>query len=440
MSNFQRIRPNTLGAQIHAVPDNEKATDRVSGKKLPWGYESTSTASVNLNDDGRRELPEKGPFGRSLGRRRGTSRSRSKTAEPAQMREEERVRIERERSEDKVFGTLGRRADRGREVLGDEQNLAQQQQPQQPQPQQPQQQVPANAVEDDAEATEVLLYGFGDDLQWAAIDFFERVSGGQILEDYDRVPPFQRGYQDVTRSFGRAAAQRSLGKAALRKKNRFAGGEHWIKVTFSSRGAAELAVARAPHVVKGYLVSAEPWQGRGPAVDKAVPATAQAGAMVTDENLPASFSTNTFDASPSGSQTLTSQTEHEEPPSQQQQQHQALPPWSQPASAVQPAAATGAQLAQSTQQVTNRTSGTGTVNRVQGARLITLLPAEQALMPKQPKQSWMTWIGASELIGTTVPRKEDGSFDYERASFYWRVFHWLDGVLGTDFCGLRGDE
>ena len=61
-------------------------------------------------------------------------------------------------------------------------------------------------------------------------------------------------------------------------------------------------------------------------------------------------------------------------------------------------------------------------------------------MPKQPKQSWATWLGASELIGTTVPRKEDGSFDYDKASVYWRLWKWVDSWFGSDFCGLKGDE
>ena len=82
---------------------------------------------------------------------------------------------------------------------------------------------------------------------------------------------------------------------------------------------------------------------------------------------------------------------------------------------------------------------TGTT-RLRGAQLAKVLPAEQALMPKQPKQSWSAWLGASELIGTTVPRREDGKFDWERASLYWRVFWWLDGLFGTDFCGIKGDE
>ena len=110
-------------------------------------------------------------------------------------------------------------------------------------------QAPRVASEAESEPMEVLLYGFGEEMQWAAIDFYERVPHGMILEDYDRQPPGQ--HYDITRSFGRQAAQRSLSRAAMRKKNRFAGGLHWIKVTFDTQKAAELAIARQPHIIKG---------------------------------------------------------------------------------------------------------------------------------------------------------------------------------------------
>jgi hypothetical protein len=434
---MERYRATPRGPQVHAVPDNEKYVE--NGKKLPWGYETIST-QIGLNDiDGARsgrDLPEKGPFGRSsIGRRRGTSRSRSKTAEPAQ-REEDRVRMEQIKGEDRVFGSLGRKAGGkdGREVLGEVEQSAV-----------AQAQLPAlgtgKGLEGDGEATEVLLYGFGDDLQWAAIDFFERVSGGVILEDFEREPPWQRGYHDVARSYSRANLQKSLSKAALKKKNQFAGGNNWIKVTFNSRGAAELAIARAPHVVKGYLVSAEPWQGRPPVKDKAVPATAQAGAMIVDEELPPSFSTRTMGESPNGaSGTLTSQTEQETPTSSQQQLHRpaAPPPWSQPQRSV---TATGSQVAPAAsgngQQTAQRQKQTGLLP---GATRAVLMPAESALMPNQPRKgSWMS-LGGSESIGTLVPRKEDGSFDREKATWYWLLLFWIDWFFGTDLCGLKGDE
>ncbi|KXL42339.1 hypothetical protein M433DRAFT_362084 [Acidomyces richmondensis BFW] len=451
MDRYNRFENPRRGPQIHAVPDSEKAADRTTGKKLPWGYETiTTTTGIPLNDDKGKELPERGPFGRASGRRRGSSRSRSKTAEPMQVREEERVRAENARAEDLVFGSLrrGRPAPSSeRDALaGGDVNLSGHQQQQQ------QQQTDMSMVDADSEATEVLLYGFGDDLQWSAIDFYERASGGFILEDYDRFPPGQRGYAEATRSYGRIAAQRSLGKAAMAKKNRYAGGDHWIKVTFGSRSAAELACARSPHVVKGYLVAAEPWQGRGPMADKAVPATAHAGAMITDETIPPSFSTVTVGESPNGSRTLTSQTEHETPPQQEKQQHSEKVLWGRAQRhASQSSAITSSAQPTASQQPTQRgtTNSTipatsmGTQSKLIGARRVQLLPAEQALMPRQPRQSWLkTWLWGSDVIGTTVPRKEDavGQIDWEKASFYWKVWWWVDWWWGTDFCGLKGDD
>ncbi|KAK5128998.1 hypothetical protein LTR85_000331 [Meristemomyces frigidus] len=416
-------RPPARGPQIHAVPDNEKAYD-ASGKKLPWGYDSVS--SVNFADGDRttsREPVEKGPFGRrNTTRRSGGSRSRSKTAEPE--RKEDAAKREQAQAEEAVFGTLGKKT--GREALGEVD------------PNAVAQTTAVSKVEGEQEATEVLLWGFGEDLQWAAIEFYERVSGGMVLEDYDRAPPRQRGYE-AARSYSRATAQKSLSRAALRKKNRYAGGEHWIKVTFDSRQAAELVCARSPHIIKGHLVCAEPYQGRGPARDDPVFAS-QAGAQITSDALPPSFSTHTLGASPNDSGTMSSGTEGQTPPFRSADT-QALPPppWSQPtAPPASTTVTTGRQTAGAggAQQLTRR----GSRRPIESAKTVVLLPAEQALMPKQPKQSWSAWVGASELIGTTVPRREDGTFDLDNASLYWRLFYWVDGVFGTDFCGLRGDE
>ncbi|KAI6864652.1 hypothetical protein KC343_g11666 [Hortaea werneckii] len=434
MDRYNHSAPR--GPQIHAVPDNERAYD-ASGRRLPWGYDTITSVNFGEGERTSREPIEKGPFGRRNTRPgRGSSRSRSKTAEPE--RKEDIAKREQLQAEEAVFGTLSRKAGgRDREALSEVEPNAVAQQSTAPS---------APKIEGEQEATEVMLWGFGDELQWAAIDFYERASGGVILEDYDRTSSEQRGYDAVTRSYSRAAAQKSLGKAALRKKNKYAGGNHWIKVTFDSREAAELACARSPHQVRGYLVSAEPWIGRGPARDDAVPAT-NAGTRTRGVALPPSSSTQTV--SPDSSRTVSSQTEQQTPPHQprrraRDEKRDAPPQWQQPAAPLA-RASSGFELAehrpqqnQQQQQVTHRR--TGTRGRIEGAKFVSALPAEVALMPKQPKQSWTAWLGASEVIGTTVPRKEDGTFDYDRASLYWRLFYWVDWLLGTDWCGLRTDE
>ena len=411
------------GMQVHAVPEHERAYDTQNGKKLPWGYVAAANIGPDGENDRGRDHVEKGPFGRSLRRARGgTSRSRSKTAEPS--KEADRIRAEQLAAEEAVFGSLRKipKEDSRREALGEVDGNAV------PTPSQN-----VQAVEE-KEPTEVLLYGFGNELQWSAIDFYERVSDGIILEDYERAPPGQRGV-DISRSYGRVAAQRSLGRTALRKKNRFAGGDHWIKVTFDSRQAAELACAMSPHIIRGHLVYAEPFQGRGPGRDEPIYAS-QAGVQITSEQLPPTFSTQ--NASPHSSTTITSATAaasgtlQGSPDSSKTQTTVAAQ--DKGGVVVEQIRTSGLSLGQQSQAVQQRRG------RLEGAIPATVYSAEQAFMPKQPKQSWFASFGASEMIGSTVPTTDDGKFDWAKASLYWCIAFYIDLLLGSNICGLRGGD
>lgn len=452
--------PNQFrGMQVHAVPDSDKAYDTTTGRKLPWAYDINPAAAAAAP----RDPVEKGPFGRGTNRRtRSTlSRSRSKTAEP--RREEDRIRAEQLAAEDAVFGGLrkvGR--DGGGGGLGGEEGgemgvktgmMA--------------------AAQMQEDGTEVILYGFGEDVQWAAIDFYERVSCGEILEDYERVPSVPRGMGGV--SYARAKStiemanatpglpgnpnnhletrRKTWSKAALKKKNTYAGGSHWIKVTFDTKESAELACARSPHVCRGYLVYAEPYEQHGPGRDEAIPAT-QAGAQITGDRLPVSFSTREsrpIETSPGGSsttatsatatgaaagranggsQTSSSHTLDDIFRPRSTREAQALP---RKPTTVSPNSTQHQPHQQQQQQQTLR-------RRISGAKLAEVKPASLALAPRKSKQSWSAWLlGTGDVIGSTVPKLENGAFDWERAGFYWRVFYWVDGVLGTDFCGMRAD-
>lgn len=253
---------------------------------------------------------------------------------------------------------------------------------------------------------------------WSAIDWYERVSTGTILEDYERQPPGKQ--EPLARSLSRATANKSLSKASLRRKNMFVGGSHWIKVTFESGEAADLAIARSPHVIKGHLVYAEPYRGAGPAKDEAIFASSL-GAQITSSNVPATYSVNPEKQhSPSSDKTMSSATIN----NQDTQRAKPQPP-QEHSTALQ---------RQEPGQLTQRSS------RIQGATRAVLLPAEQALLPKQSRQSWITFGGGSEVIGSALPRREDGAFDWDRAGLYWRIFYYIDMILGTDLCGLRGDD
>ena len=120
-----------------------------------------------------------------------------------------------------------------------------------------------------ADPTEVLIYGFKPSLFPAALCFYEAASRGRIYEDYDRGPGPAPRFADPFLS-QRGTLPRSLSRDALRRINTFTGGETWIKVTFDSPQAAEIACHESPHIIGGCNVHAEIWRGVGPDRDVAI--------------------------------------------------------------------------------------------------------------------------------------------------------------------------
>ena len=49
-------------------------------------------------------------------------------------------------------------------------------------------------------------------------------------------------------------------------------------------------------------------------------------------------------------------------------------------------------------------------------------------------------VNGGEIIGSGPLVKDDGTFDEKGNGWYWRSWYWLDGWLGTDFCGLKGED
>jgi hypothetical protein len=267
------------------------------------------------------------------------------------------------------------------------------------------------------EATEVILYGFGPESQWAAIEYYERISNGIVYEDYDRHPPHQRYDHSMTHSRAKLA-QRSLSQVALRKRNAYRGGDHWIKVTFDSPEAADLACHCSPHPIHGFLVYAEPFRGSG---------YSNAGAQIDGPALPSTFSTRDTLTPTDSSNTISSAT-------------------------IQPSTS-------STSTLTNNTTSTTALSpttpaqkrpmRIAGATRAVLKPADLAFAEpsKSVSSSLASWplinlfVGTKgDVIGSAVPRTENGDFDWKNASLYWLIFAWLDYWLGIDTCGLRGDD
>ncbi|KAF2839864.1 hypothetical protein M501DRAFT_932488 [Patellaria atrata CBS 101060] len=435
--------------QVHAVPENERAYDS-TGKQLPWAIEYA-------DDPNPRRVPrETGSFGRPT--RKPRSMSRSKTGTPARGSKEDLAKLEHQRVIDDII--TASKADLAKEnarkqttaiapaPLGESTNAVNALLPTQTAPV--------------GEPVEVILYGFGSEAQWAAIAFYERVSGGVILEDYDREPPSAR--YDMSLSLGRQAAQRSLSQAALRKKNAYMGGDHWIKVTFDSALAADQACYCSPHRIEHYLVTAERYRGKGPERDTVVFASmGQAnGASLTGSPSRVSSTTLQAGTSPTSSATASSATATvtatssatyaaaTHPQQRRPFGHSTLPddhPLNQLSTPGAPALSTTGKKARPDMHSASLVQPPPL--KVRGAKRAVLLPADQALLPVAPR--WQQTIkniplvgllfgGGSEFIEAQVPRTADGGLDWAKAGWYWTFWGYADRLLGTDFCGLKEDE
>ncbi|USP80677.1 hypothetical protein yc1106_07951 [Curvularia clavata] len=428
------------------------------------------TLDLDSSDQNQRRLPEeKGPFGKA--RKRGTSRA--KTPLGANQAADE-AKLHNQRTIDDIFGRYKAEEDKRRSLsrpiaalppAGSAPNLID----------------ASNGLNNSfaagpssnsaftQEPKEVILYGYGSDTQWAAIAHYEKISNGIIYEEYDR-EPFNPKY-GYTFTSQRASHYRSLSKAALRKINEYVGGDHWIKVTFDSAEAAERACHYSPKNIQGYTVYAEMYRGTGPqGGDRAIRAepgsisqtaspntlssatvgargistsqssatASSATATASQPTLPAShgfrsvpdpFMRSTAGSFPSHLDDMLAEPE-------QRELHPALDPSTIPARSITTA------LNPRSQRATLRLKGANVKPAV-------FLPQEKAFLPAKPR--WQQTVGSlpiigwvfgsgQGIIGDQVPRKEDGTFDANGASLYWRVWYMVDNCFGSDFCGVRDAE
>jgi hypothetical protein len=419
------------------------------------GSAAALIGQLSPSQNTRRIPEEKGPFGKA--RKRGTSRTKT----PGNATGVDEAKLSNLRAEDDIFGRFKLEEDKKRSLS------------------RPIAALPASAsapnlidasnglgnsfaagastgqIFTTSEPTEVLLYGYGPDLQWSALSTYEKISNGLIYEEYDREPHTRHG--GFSFSASRTSHYRSLSKSALQRVNNYVGGNHWIKVTFDSAEAAERACHYSPKVAQGYTVYAEMYRGVGPqGGDKAIraevngtsqiasPGTVSSGTLGPAQSsatassatatapqglLPRSTTTPLFRTS--GSFPDDMPTQPTEPP--QLEEHTALNLSTIPAT--------------TTTTALHPRSGRATL-RLKGANIkpAIFLPQEKAFLP--PKPRWQQTFGSLPIIGWVigsgagdcVPRKEDGGFDVARASLYWRVWYSVDRCLGSDFCGVREAE
>ncbi|KAE8374873.1 phosphoglycerate mutase-like protein [Aspergillus bertholletiae] len=298
-------------------------------------------------------------------------------------------------------------------------------------------------------ATECILYGYkSKDLEWKVIDKYERVSRGVICEDYPRSDPNSlSGYSQLL-SGGDVVIHSNLSADANRKSKRYAGGFHWIKVTFDSTIAADRACFYSPQEIDGHLVFCELYHGHGPAEDAPILADSSAAEqhkskaprtvtssrstsfLQTNERstLPRSFTVNntsapdieegqSLESTPTASSTTA--TGVEQPPTTSVQQRK-VPQEPKPESEF--------------------------MTHIPTVRRAKLRPITEALPPQPtvtervlrsiPILSWFT----GDIVGDGPQLKDDGAFDYDKSNTYWRFWYMIDMVLGTDICGLREES
>jgi len=411
---------------------------------------------------------EKGPFGRATNRR---SMSRSKTATPATK--EDLAKLENDKAVDDIFAAFRKKLEEkenkapttsSRELKG---TMGGNRMPHAQSAMDITQSMSSAPAAPGAstykEPTEVLIYGYNNDHQYAAIEFYESTSGGRIYEDYDRYPPNPR-FNTFLTTTARSAIPRSLPQTALRKINTYSGGDHWIKVTFDSPEAAERACYYSPHIIHGYACYAEPWRGVGPSSDIAISSSAATGGSGADSLRQRRTSNQQRDSGANqrnGTNSMPSRI-HSAPSLIGSNNASSSGNDTQ---SLQPVFEDDEQLSERNQEGQQTSTPPPRPLRIQGATRAILLPASDALLPVAPwsqrtfghiplvgslvggvpslantKVGELTIQAGLQGLGNVVPRKEDGTFDWDRAGWYWRVCWMLDRLTGLDLCGLKGEE
>ncbi|KAI9752450.1 MAG: hypothetical protein M4579_005625 [Chaenotheca gracillima] len=436
--------------QVRGVPDGDRAIGP-DGSILPF-------ARYTLED--LRKLPEEtGPFGKP--RRRGLSRS--KTATPARKEDPSLdgfaealafdTRRQRQEEEERRVSSAQQHAasvaKQDAQLAGTEGHAVS---------------AGPSALMPHKEPTEVILYGFKPSQQYAAIDKYERISLGRICEDYARDPPIEtRKYQTIS-SY---PVVKPLTREERRKAMNYAGGNCWIKITFDTAEAAHRALAASPHRVNAHWVYAELYHGMGPKEDKEIPVQYSSSdpdglqapryPLQSSRLLSSSVSAPnlSFPASARGPSInsgayeaiaelpLSSEAPDRSSPQSSTTASSATATGSAPAPTYvdEVASLRSRPAASSTTANTSAVQNSEFCTRIPTARRAILRPAEEALLPSRTTSQWLaSYLPPGLLSGpiiSEVPRFEDGTFDYNKASLYWKIWYWFDRLFYLDTLGLN---
>ncbi|KAM5475091.1 hypothetical protein MauCBS54593_001563 [Microsporum audouinii] len=415
--------------EYHSVPLEERAKDE-KGNTLPWGY-----VYKDESRNPRRPPEETGPFGKRRNTRYGSTRSVTRTGTPAK----------RENPNVAEFGRLFslQQEEEAQQKLLASNNATSND--------------TTARIQPEAVATECILYGYRDKgSEWKVIDKFERISQGYICEDYSRTDPDICPKYPQLLSGGDVVIRPRLSADANRKSKRYAGGAHWIKVTFDSLSAADRACHYSPQEIDGCLTHCEIYRGHGPQEDvpilkAAVEQHSRLNSIypTLTPSIPASLlQSNEYDRS-----TLPRSFTYQPQAGNQNPGHEA------PASVQSTATASSATVTgqkTDTDALRNRfarpqpesepeakQTPSEFMTHIPSVRRAVVRPASEALPPQPsvtervirsiPILSWFT----GDIVGDGPALREDGSFDDQKSNLYWRFWHMVDKILGTDLCGLK---
>lgn len=429
----------------HNVPEEECYVGE-NGIRRPYAliyplYEDSVTMEEDLaNEDSsegaaklKKNAPETGSFGKSSSR----ARSRSKTGTPAK-REDPTIL-----AGDALFANYIQSQARAPERKASTSNAL------------PSKDGKTNLKEEhhiQNDPTEVILRGYKSTHQYAAIRTYESIAG-RICEDYPRDPPVEeRRFRTDIREPA-ATRPRRLTPEERAKAARFAGGKHWIKVTFESAEAAESAIASSPQSILGNLVFAEIYRGVPPKADEESSEVAprrDADAAFGSPKKPGPGFASTTSRNRRGLNTCS--------PTNSQASSSTLDTATLSTATLSSTTVTGlpddspsifnplrkGHSISPSSQASSATVRGSSSTLPPGIKPATLLPAHEALLPRPSAFSRVlsqlpfgSWI-PHDIIGSQVPRTETGDFDWKNASFYWKLIYLLDKWLNFqngDVCG-----
>lgn len=298
-------------------------------------------------------------------------------------------------------------------------------------------------------ATECILYGYKNkESEWKVIDKYERISQGMICEDYPRNDPSVANKYSQSLSGGDVVIRANLSVDANRKSKRYAGGYHWIKVTFDSTTAADRACFFSPQDIDGYVVFCELYHGQGPAEDIPIPkgsAEAVQSPSKAHHTLTASHSTTFLTGKEPDRSTV--------PHSFTMNSLSTVADMDEENSQLSSATASSATATAPEQNANLRHRSVSEakpesefMTHIPTVRRAVLRPINEALPPQPtlservlrsiPILSWFT----GDIVGDGPQFREDGTFDHQKSNLYWRFWYMIDHMLGTDICGLKEES